>query len=113
MLKAFVTLSGIENAHTVEDSDTESQDEEDSLESLDIPAHNEKILELLLEHVRCFLHNLQNTVKDGLEVDGPASGVIGKASSLVSHIHHPALASDILKVNADPKPRTTDGTAVL
>ena len=42
-------------------------------------------------------------MKDGLEEVGPVSGVIGKASRLVSHIRHSALASDILEGECRPQ----------
>lgn len=98
MLNAFVTLPGMYDADTNQDS--ESEDEDDTF---DIPDNNEKFLELLPEHVRCFVHNIQNTVKDGLEEAGPVPGVTGKASRLVSHIRHSALASDILEGECRPQ----------
>lgn len=98
MLKAFVTLPGMDDADTNQDSESEEEDD-----TFNIPDNNEKFLELLPEHVRCFVHNLQNTVKDGLEEAGPVSGVIGKASRLVSHIRHSALASDVLEGECRPQ----------
>lgn len=105
ILKAFVTLPGCsDDSNQATESDSESEDEEDTF---DIPENGEKILELLPKHIRCFLHNLQNTVKDGLEETGPASSVIGKASCLVSHIRLSALASDLLEGECRPQAKNT------
>ena len=66
MLKAFVTLPGMDDVDTNQDSESEEEDD-----TFDIPDNNEKFLELLPEHVRCFVHNLQKTAfKIGLRMQG-------------------------------------------
>lgn len=93
-----MTLPGLDNADTNQDSESKEEDN-----TFDIPNNNEKFLELLPEHVRCFVHTLQITVKDEIEEAGPVSGVIGKTLHLVSHIHHSALASNILEGECRPQ----------
>lgn len=39
------------------------------------------------EHIRCFAHTLQLTVKDGLKHTKPLYGVMGKASKVCSLLH--------------------------
>ena len=57
MLKAFVTLPGLDDVDINQDSESEEEDD-----TFNIPDNSEEFLELLPEHVRCFLHNSQNTV---------------------------------------------------
>lgn len=72
-----MTLPGLGDPDTNQDSDSEKEDN-----TSDISDNSEEFLQLLPEHVRCFLHNLHNTVKDGLEEAGPVSGDTRKTSRL-------------------------------
>ncbi|XP_063846812.1 uncharacterized protein LOC135092289 [Scylla paramamosain] len=92
VLKALVTLPGVDDADTNQDSEGEEEDD-----TFHIPDNNDNLLHLLPGHVRCFVHTLQTTVKDGLQEAGPVSGVTGKASRLASHVRHSALPSDIVQ----------------
>ncbi len=108
VLKALVTLPGVDDADTNQDSEGEEEDD-----TFHIPDNNDNLLQLLPGHVRCFVHTLQTTVKDGLQEAGPVSGVTGKASRLASHVRHSALPSDIVQVSADLGTKMTrDGTPV-
>lgn len=91
MLKAFVTLPGYQE-NTQDNVDSEDEDNEvNTLEE------DDNLMDYLPEHIRCFLHNVNNTVKDGLEKTGQITTVIAKASKLVSHVRHSVLASEILE----------------
>ncbi|XP_063855526.1 zinc finger BED domain-containing protein 4-like [Scylla paramamosain] len=108
VLKALVTLPGVDDANTNQDSEGEEEDD-----TFHIPDNNDNLLQLLPGHVRCFVHTLQTTVKDGLQEAGPVSGVTGQASRLASHVRHSALPSDIVQVSADLGTKMQrDGTPV-
>ena len=89
-MQAFVTLPGAELDIT--DSDSDSDSEDTLLDITDIPG----ALDYLPEHIPCFCHTLQLCVNDGLNKASGISTTISKASRLVSHVRHSALASDIL-----------------
>ena len=88
MIKAFVTLPGYEE-ETVEEEDEDLQHIEAS-----------PLMDQLPAHIRCFLHTLQNAVKDGLQKTGAARTVIAKASKLVTHVRHSTHATEILGTEA-------------
>ena len=91
MIKAFVTLPGYE------EEAVEEEDEED--EDLD-HVEASPLMNQLPSHARCFLHTLQNAVKDGLQKAGAAGTVIAKISKLVSHVRHSSHATEILGTEA-------------
>ncbi len=61
MIKAFVTLPGYDDEVSVSDDNYEEDDNVQLTES------SEELMEHIPDHIRCFLHSLQNAVKDGLE----------------------------------------------
>ena len=71
-----------------------NEDDDDIVETKE-PVSGEIVLST--EHDPCFAHTIQPVVKDGLKDAGPLSKVLGKVSSLVSHVRRSCLATELLE----------------
>lgn len=90
MLRAFVTLPGLEKDNP---SDSDSEDDDDGLQTADTSA----VMDSLPDHIPCFAHTLQLVVKDGLKHTAGMTSVINKASKLVTHVRHSSLGTELFE----------------
>ena len=91
MLRAFVTLPGIEGDNL---SDSDEEDCEDGTLQ---PADTTAVLECLPDHMPCFAHTIQLVVKDGLKHTGGMTTIINKASKLITHVRHSTLGTELFE----------------
>ena len=97
MIKAF-SLPGFERLgnEECEDNDHSDGDEDDGLQ----PIENEDVYNELVEistHICCFAHTIKMVIKDGFKQAGIINKVLSKVSTIVSHVHKPIYASEILE----------------
>ena len=91
MLKVF-SLPGME---TLDEADSDDDDPEGN--EITQPTVTDHFDHLPYEQIGCFAHTLQLTVKDGLKDAGQMKTVIGKVTSLVSHVRRSCSATEALE----------------
>lgn len=100
MIKAFVTIPGYEQ------EDSSSSDDEDDTEDLDTVL-TEGLMDYIPDHIKCFLHAMQNAIKEGLEKTGAAKTVIAKTSKFVGSVRHSTHATELLQDEPKLQQRNT------